>query len=376
MSFKRCTESDICVFGSDRVEHLIKNIISGYDYKIVDYIIYNDSKTFYINLHIVLYLITFLFKGIVPKKFSFKKKLYCGYLYGRIKYINPKIVISLMGQYSLWYGVLCNNLRNINFIGVPWTDIRQIYIKAMTPAKFSNYLFGKNELRLFHRYGHPTDNFKCVGSLLGGAYFSQHVRSNKSKYDICIISQIDNWVYHNKPIVDGYDTPRLFKAQELLCRYVSKYAKFNSKSICVALRPQSKSYPSNYEKNFYNNFLYGDVTYISYNAQNNSSYDATLKSRITVNVYSTLALDAMAAGLKVLFYDPFYSFGDKTSDLYWSLHNGSYISFKLIMDKLFNIQEKEYWELIKNDIESRNNIDLSKPLHLQVQKEIYNILNK
>jgi surface carbohydrate biosynthesis protein len=373
--FIKHDEYDICLFGGARQVYLDKIILGCFRYGVVEYDISRLlNRGILINLTIFRYYFQYLAFNRV-KGYSLKKQVYYAYMFAQVKAMNPSIVITLLGQYTLWYGQLSNHFPEIKFYGLPWTDFRAIYAMAVIPSRVKYFVFGDHEKKIFNQHNLNNETLIPLGSLIGGFYLNN--RYNKDiNYDICFISQVDNIVYGSSPVsVPGYNTNTLFETQAELLRYISELQKTKGVSICVVARMQEGQMITNHEKVFIEKHLDCEYTYIA-NDGMFSSYEAMLTSRIVINTYSTIALDAMARGIKVLYYDPMKAFGEKTEPMMWSVKKNKFAEFEKIYQNLLSVSFDEYVESIVYNVQQYNNISWERPLYKELISLLANCFEK
>ena len=162
------------------------------------------------------------------------------------------------------------------------------------------YCFGLAEQELIDNLGHSANFVEGIGSIRLGISGVESKVFDKG-YDICFISeyvpfislqeQTDKWT---KDFLIALNT-----VEKSLYELVSKFAKLNNLTICVAMRSASTSQFYDEELNFFLNTADPIVDMLP--RKGLSSYSAVKKSSLTVCAFSTLGYEALGMGSRVIF---------------------------------------------------------------------------
>ncbi len=185
---------------------------------------------------------------------------------------------------------------------------------------------------------------------------------NQKKYDIMLISQ-----YRNPYKFFGIYNPKIMyindSAMWFVAKSISNFCEKNNKNFCIATtfnRSDKKKYNiRDKEIDFYssisNNFKTEDI----------DSYNLAEKCKVIVTTYSTLGLELLSRGKRVLFLDPFYFLGGNYINMFTEENSGSHW--------YTGHDEKEIFEKIKylenlKDVEW-NKIFNSSPFKIKFDKK-------
>ena len=137
-----------------------------------------------------------------------------------------------------------------------------------------------------------------------------------------LISQYRNHPYkffgiYNPKIMNINDSAMWFVAKT-----ISNFCEKNNKNFCIATtfnRADKKKYKiRDNEIDFYssisNNFKIEDI----------DSYNLSVKSKVIVTTYSTLGLELLSRGKRVLFLDPFHFLGGNYINMFTKERSGSH----------------------------------------------------
>ena len=346
----------IFVYNSDSMSQL-QFVLENKNFIILDYQIEN-LKEIYISYTLVLELL----KNF--KKFNLSKN----YFYSIIKISKPKIVITGLGNHSIFCQLAKLLDKNIDFIAVQnarrsdferneYDFEKKILSKNLNPETYIPHFFcfGQYEIDNAKIYNVNIKKFYKEGSINTANFFyylkKNHKKIIKDKYDICLISEPafgENERYKSSGVEEGYGR---------MANYTVKFAKkFNHKFIFAAKRAKKSAlYPSDlYKKeiNFFKTHLDKEnfeFLLDNINPKENffSSYTAIFQSKVAVGTQSTLLRDKIGVGEKILSCN---LTGLKIQDFpingICKINNCSYEQFEERLTEIMNIPINKYFEKI------------------------------
>jgi len=256
---------------------------------------------------------------------------------------HPKVVLSFVDN-GRRFNLLSRIYREATFIGI------QNGFRGIEVADMANYLcltnlfcFGEETIYRYRSEACGVSRFIVGGSLKNGLYMESRPNILQKSYDIC-------WVSQYRPARFEETMPELRENSLQLLKYVQRYCSESGKTLAIACSCKERAFP--YEYRFLLQVL-DDVngTTIVPNDDNNfSSYKLIDQSRVTVTVNSTIGLEALSRGNKVLFCnfskDKYYDIPSGYTIGPWSLtdHDVDYTKFRDKLEQVFNSSDAEWQE--------------------------------
>ena len=273
-----------------------------------------------------IYFSLWILKKII-KNYS-KGNLYTVYLISLIELINPKVVITTIDN-SLKFSEISKILeKKINFIAIQnanridFIEMNYLY----NTKKFNNnflekyyipnfFCFGDYERELYKQFNIKVKNFLPVGSLRLANYFyhtqkEENINLEKYNSDICLVSEIYNSDHAKHDMIQSKisETINVEKGLVKNVKYTIKFCIKNNMRLIIAGKRDKKynALPHQDEIKFYKNnlekkeFDYFQRSYLERDADNFSSYKAVLNSKVAVGNCTTLLIEKLGTGGKIL----------------------------------------------------------------------------
>jgi len=349
----------IVVYNSDSISQL-RYILEEDKFIILDSNL-NQIKEIYFSFKLFLVIFTNFFKYRLSKN----------YFYSILKVIDPKIVLTGVGNHTIFYELAKLLEDKIDFIAVQnarRSDFERNdydFKKKINPKNLNSetyiphfFCFGQYEIDSASYFNININKFYKVGSINTSNFF-YYLKKNqkkiiKNKFDLCLISEPqfgENKRYAADGVEEGYG---------LMANYTAKFAKkFNHKfTFAVKRYKYSKLYPTDLfksEMNFFKRYMEKDnFEYLlkNINLKENffSSYSAIFQSKVAVGTQSTLLRDKIGVGEKILSCN---LTGLQIQDFPLSgictINNCSYEQFEQRLNEILNISTEEYFNRIDKD---------------------------
>lgn len=211
----------------------------------------------------------------------------------------PKLVITFIDNSpaigrikSLFPNIPCVSVQN----GTRWDLSRKGQPKLEFDVYFS---FGEVEREIFNMAGHSARSIYPIGSLKAGLFLAKIKRENIETLDICYVSQfrygkkLEETSWESK-VVGAY-----LKVGKEVFFAAAKFAKQNNLKLSVAMRYSASDPGFKEELAYYASVEHGAVDFIP--NMEYSSYEAISKAKLTISLSSTLGLESLGMGNRVLF---------------------------------------------------------------------------
>ena len=354
--FSKTQKKEIVLFDGESHPHL-KKLLSIYDYKIIDNRPSRINEV-YCSLNFIINFIINIFL-----LFRKNKNLQTTYFYTLFKIINPKVVITSIDN-SFKFSELAKLLaKKINFIAIQnadrkdfSTNTHKFNIKLATEnlnKKFyiPNYFcFGQYEEDNCKLYDIQVDKFYKFGSIRLANFFEyiqiNQIKLNKSKYDICLISE------PSPGLSEAYGIKTIEKGFSEIARYTINFSrKHNLKFIFANKRPSSSDlfkkeiqfYKENLNDEDYS-YLISNIPALD-NKNQYSSYFAMFESKVVVAKQSTLLKEKIGCGEKILSCNlTNFSAWDFPIKGNCSINNCDYNEFEERLKKILKLSNEEYFK--------------------------------
>tara|TARA_Y100000992_G_scaffold302308_1_gene275982 strand:- start:71 stop:1168 length:1098 start_codon:yes stop_codon:yes gene_type:complete len=354
--------SKIVVFGNDSYE-----LLDLFNKHSVAYTIYNESSgNINVNpIFILKYIINIILKSRSTK---IKQLLYNAYHLTNLEYINPKYIFTQTDNSTLIHWLVKKKLQS-KVVAIQ-NGLRTRYeFGFLKETHINNYehdiffSFGQYEKDLYESMNIKVNRYFKLGSFRLGLYMESK-KSHSKKYDICLISELS--CIPKKNTTTYKLQKKLYDDIDKMNHIIAKYAKEFNKKIIVALREDNEQSQINYYLN-----IFKDNIEFS-NPGKYSSYDSVCKSHITLSFFSTLLLESLALGNKVLSIDV------SKSELYFNYpslikHNYTdYDSFKIYIEEILSMDIQRY--LDKSDTILKYSMNMKNDAY--PHHEIMKLVNK
>ena len=358
ISFMLPKKSKIIVFGLTSDE-----VVEIFESNNINYTIYNElSRNININ---PIFVIKYFFNIIKCfRSYKILSLVYNVYHLTYLQLISPDYIFTQTDNSTLIHWLI-NHEKRIKFISIQNGIRAKHEFKFLKKHHLDEYrhdiflMFGQHEEDIFNSMNIKINKSIKLGSLRLGLFLELKKKFTK-KYDICLVSEFmelpDKSDKHYNIKKNVYE--HLYAMHNAIAHYVNE----TNKKIIVALRGSKDSEIKYYKRIFKNNIEFRDKK------TKYSSYEATCMSELTLALYSTLLLESLALGNKVLSIDT------SNSDLYFNYpdfikHNyQNYDMFRSHLDKILNMSSDEYINLSKNILSNSMNINHNNYPHYEILK--------
>ena len=299
-----------------------------------------ENEIYILNIFISIFQLIFSFK---PKNYQ---KLIDLYFISCVKVFNPKIAIGHEVDGRLFkIKKFFPRIKTILYQFGNYLEIHREYAKERFKNQSFDYFLVWDEWHKSFFKSFVNTNFIISGSIKNNQI---EIKKNQKIYDIMLISTF------RKPVRNyantNYDVSSM-RSIDMNTSYVTRilenYCNKNKLKFCIALssnRPDKKNKESinmNHELDFFRrdskNFYF----------ENCSSYELAEKSNLVVNVYSTLGMELLSRGKKVLFLDLYHYVArhsfipNNSSGLFWTNEN-SEKEIENKIESLLNIKDNQW----------------------------------
>jgi len=268
------------------------------------YINYELLKSLFFDFVNILEFIRIIFSNRESNLF---KCLYIKYLILCLNQMGVKIAITFIDNSSIFqsldlndnksnrvYLAVQNGTRTLSCVGVS----NRIFRNEEPKIFLSNYYcFGDRDLNLFKSNSHNILNYFPVGSLLGSEYGKSIVSQSAKKYDLCYISQWQEYFNSTNEYLSTF-IPNGSKVREsvlLLNELVKKVVECKQFKVIIAFRTRDPL-----EEQFYYRVFGDKVDYCKFERNKLSSFQAVNISQLTLAMNSTMLAEVFSWGTKVL----------------------------------------------------------------------------
>ena len=128
-------------------------------------------------------------------------------------------------------------------------------------------------------------------------------------YDIMMVSQYRPEIFSFNGIYNAKMVPVMYSALIYVTRIYSNYCNNKKLKLCIARTSSRKEKQDHIKKSDEVNFFSKILEQKKFHIEDTDSYQLSNKSKLVVTTYSTLGMELLSRGKKVLFIDPFYFLG-------------------------------------------------------------------
>lgn len=218
-----------------------------------------------------------------------------------IKTVKPKIIISFLDNYELFYKIKAEKNQKKILIQNAWRSDENKFFEKKYLANFNvDYILTHN-FAIKKKYQNISKSFIYpIGSFLSN---NSSLKNKSKKYDVLFIS---TFRYNKKKAIinDKISLNDYVKAEAILVKHIFEYCKLNNKTLFIL--PTPKKNQEFAEKEFFKNlFEQGDNWKFLKRKKNdfNYPYDTVDQSKIVAGIDSTLLYESFARGAKTIFFD-------------------------------------------------------------------------
>ena len=332
---------DLMIFATTGSYEIIEFLLK----KNFTYSIYDCKK---ITLYFNLFFFYKLFINIYKYRNSgdnFFKWLYLCYVYTEIECINPKIVITYEDDNNIYHR-LNSMSTTFKFMAIQNGLREKYHLKQIINKDVSHdiyFCFGENDIDKIKSYDWDVKESIPIGSLRAGISLEKF-RDVKKIYDLCYVSE---WK-ENYPQFDEYENPcNIDHKWSYFSRFVDNvifhFYKRNNIKLVVALRSDNPR-----ERRYFSSHLGSNVIFTKTSNNDYRNYKTIMESYITVGFASTLLLESLALGTKVVSIDPSLSSKYFHYDKFIKYRYDKYDSFEKYLLKLIDSKNNHQLQYTKN----------------------------
>lgn len=323
-------------------------------------------------------------RKISPDNFikSLIKKIYEIHLLVYVEAIRPSVVVTWIDDSGVFHR-LSRQCKSAGFFAIqnglrlPY-QLENLVPKPPSPNSVISmpdfFCIGAADVELYKKHGHQIDRYHPIGSLVGGIYWSEISHEADCEYDICYISQWEEWFDQSRfdeccPI-DNLRRLVLLGSQAIFDN-LKRLILESDLSLLVALRYDGCAQ----EKDFFIKQLGASVKFCDSNRANFSTYQSIDKSRLTVNLISTCGLEALSAGHRVLFCNSTndHSIGIFPAGICY-FEGSDYDQFRARVELLMSMSDELFQKQMKSNIDFLSNFQIQDPPHNKIRGAILNLL--
>jgi surface carbohydrate biosynthesis protein len=305
-----------------------------------------------------------LLRAFLKKIFSLKKisnkSLSYLYLKDLLKTAKPKVIIGHDFKENIFR--IKKEFPEIFTIIYQFSDHDILNNKVISKAIGPNLRSDEFNCDLYlskHEVFNSIVNFINAKFLIIGSVKNNEMvikKNDKYVYDIMMISQyrpdVDafsfNGIYNPKmlPIMDS--------ALIFVTNILSNFCENKKLKLCIARTSSRKEKQDHIKKSDEEKFFSKILDQKNFYTEDTDSYQLAYKSKLVVTTYSTLGMELLSRGKKVLFIDPFYFLGGHIVNMLTDQQEGPYwycgsdakkIESKI--DHLLKISNEEWREILK-----------------------------
>ena len=380
--FKNLEHKNIIFFDSSATPEYFDVISNRDDYFLIECLRENkEIEKIYLSPKVLFFILIEIIKGNVGT---------CYYT-SLIKAIDPKVVITFV-DYNFAFFKLAKKLdKNYKFIAVQNAhrdlfDFTEANLKKIYIPEY--FCFGQNTIDHYRAFKTNIKNFKIIGSPTLSLALKKinYIEKNKKKNTyICLIAgsipRVSSSI--NK------DHLKLIREKEInLWKFASKFSSKHKIYFKLASRHPvdfgenefKKKERYDYEKNLFSE-INGENKYferIDRFRKNFSSYKLAFESELVIASHSTLLLESMAIGKKIMCVSRSNSYSSMSinplmpKDNISSIYNPTYEEFEDRLLKLLKLTDEKYSEIFsyKKDymiFHKKNNLALD-IIKLEIEK--------
>lgn len=362
--FKEPKNYKLVIFDDESIDEL-KNVIQEFNYFIM------QNRISHLNKVYVSYKLVKLFIK------NYKGNIMTAYLVSLLEIIKPKAVITFIDNSEKFSDVAKLLDKKIKFVAIQnaWRDelIMNNYLfkNKFTKINLNKYFyipnflcFGQYDVDNFRKHKMKVKKFIKVGSLrLANAihYIKKNkVELNKSRYDVCFISDASPEEGHFKEIKkrDGSSAEEdIAKGFAYTARYAIKFCmKHNKKLIFALKRKKNAQVLRKRELDFYKkNLTKSEFNFLIANSTDNKintfpSYLAMFESPVIISSWSTMLLESLAVGKKIFACNlTNLNLFDFPITGICSIKNCDYEEFEKKLMYILSMSNKKYFLKLKKD---------------------------
>lgn len=302
-----------------------------------------------------------LFRAFLKKIFSLKKisnhSLAYLYLQDLVKTAKPKVIIGHDFKENIFR--IKKEFPEIFTIIYQFSDHDILNSKVISKAIGPNLKLDEFNCDLYlskHEVFNSIVNFINAKFLIVGSVKNNEMilEEEKNIYDIMMVSQYRPEIFSFKGIYNLKMVNVVESALIFVTRILSNYCDNKKLKLCIARTSSRKEKQDHIKKSDEINFFSRILDQKKFHIEDIDSYQLSNKSKLVVTTYSTLGMELLSRGKKVLFIDPFHFLGGHIINMLTDQQEGPYwycgsdpkkIESKI--DYLLKISNEEWKETLK-----------------------------
>ncbi len=302
-----------------------------------------------------------LFRAFLKKIFSLKKisnhSLAYLYLQDLLKTAKPKVIIGHDFKENIFR--IKKEFPEIFTIIYQFSDHDILNSKVISKAIGPNLKLDEFNCDLYlskHEVFNSIVNFINAKFLIVGSVKNNEMilEEEKNIYDIMMVSQYRPEIFSFKGIYNLKMVNVVESALIFVTRILSNYCDNKKLKLCIARTSSRKEKQDHIKKSDEINFFSRILDQKKFHIEDIDSYQLSNKSKLVVTTYSTLGMELLSRGKKVLFIDPFHFLGGHIINMLTDQQEGPYwycgsdpkkIESKI--DYLLKISNEEWKETLK-----------------------------
>lgn len=302
-----------------------------------------------------------LFRAFLKKIFSLKKisnhSLAYLYLQDLVKTAKPKVIIGHDFKENIFR--IKKEFPEIFTIIYQFSDHDILNSKVISKAIGPNLKLDEFNCDLYlskHEVFNSIVNFINAKFLIVGSVKNNEMilEEEKNIYDIMMVSQYRPEIFSFKGIYNLKMVNVVESALIFVTRILSNYCDNKKLKLCIARTSSRKEKQDHIKKSDEINFFSRILDQKKFHIEDIDSYQLSNKSKLVVTTYSTLGMELLSRGKKVLFIDPFHFLGGHIINMLTDQQEGPYwycgsdpkkIENKI--DYLLKISNEEWKETLK-----------------------------
>ena len=265
----------------------------------------------------------------------FSQLLFC-YRVAILKVVAPKVIITMIDN-AYDFHELAKKYDSAEFFAIQ-NALRVNYdLKKNKKFYIPHYFtFGEYTKNVMIKYNHNIVNYYPVGSFRLGIADKFFKDKQHYKYDIGIVSQ-----YRGKQNIVSDDESILERSSSMdkMHSFLSNYISDTGRSAAMIMVTDSDC-----EVNYYNKYYDGKIDYLFNNREKLSSFNELTQCEVVVAFFSSLSIEALGVGRKVLRID--LTDGDN-----WNEYDNKILlktkSYNDVKDRLESLLQEPYYDYNK-----------------------------
>jgi len=358
-------KSNIVIYDEWHSDKIIKYILKEYDFVVYkihpeEVMICPLALLIFIN-NISLFDIKMIKYRKDKLRAFFGQLLFC-YRVAIIRIIKPKVIVTMIDN-SYDFHELAEKYHDAEFFAIQ-NALRVNYdLKKDRKYYIPHYFtFGGYTEFVMSKYNHKILNYYPVGSFRLGIA-DKYMRSHSNhKYDIAIISQYRSEEYSDYGNEDIIERSNCMNAMH---SFLSQYIAESGSSAVMVMAGNLKC-----EVDYYKKYYGSGVDYLFNDKEKMSSFSILHKCEVIVAFFSSLSIEALGIGRKVLRVD--LTDGDNWNEYDDTilLKTDSYHDVKERLDMLLEETYSEYNDRIQNYSKYLMNYNPDFPPHEYIRSKI------